>query len=153
MIGTHRIGKNALPRMIGVRALGREQFLGLAARAGLGFCARDLQQGKIIDRAGPGQLKIIEGRVSAGRRKLRERSRKKSHVPQRRSDESAPRDAALHPAVFEVLAGEELRSRSGAGKKSGDAAGKALAKLTPGDVEFWLDDRGKANGSETSGGR
>jgi hypothetical protein len=129
MIGMHGIGKNALPRMIGICAPGREQFLRLAAWAGPGFCARDLQQREIVDGAGPGQLEIFEGGVSAGSRKLRERSGKKSHMPQRRSDEGAPRDAALHPAILEILAGEEFRSGCSASKKSDDAAGKTLALL------------------------
>src|SRR5260370_14667538 len=78
-----RIGEDVLPRMEGISALSRERFRRFAARAGLGFGTLHLHKRKIMDRAGPGEFRVLERvKVACGGRELRGGDYAKKEVPQ-----------------------------------------------------------------------
>ena len=94
------IGEDALARMKGVGALGRESLRGFAARGRFGFGALHLHQRKIIDRAGPCELRVLErGIVERRGRKLRERHHDKDEVPQGGGNQGTAGNPPLDPAI------------------------------------------------------
>src|SRR6266699_1166844 len=94
MIGMYGIGENALARMEGIGAFRWKRLGGLAARACFGF--RTLHQRKIFDRAGPGELRVLEGgKVARGCGEPRGRHNDKNDVPEGSGNNGAAWNAAL----------------------------------------------------------
>src|SRR6266404_990256 len=86
--------------MEGVGALGRGSLRGFAARAWFGSGTFHLHQRKIIDRARPCELGVLE-RGIVGRRggELRERHDNKNEVPQGGGNQGTAGNVPLNPAV------------------------------------------------------
>src|SRR5580704_3127073 len=120
----YRVGDDALARMEGVGAFGGNRLGRVAGQNRLGLCGANLQSREVFDGAGPGELGIIKGGVvmnDCG--KPGDRRYKKNNVPQRGGENGALGNAALDPAIAEVIAAEEFSGGEGAGEERADAAG------------------------------
>ena len=75
-------------------------------------------------------------------------------MPQRGGEDGTLGDAALDPAIAEVIACEKFSGGERAGEKGADAAEETLMEVAPGDVELGLDEdgRGRTNGGHPRGG-
>src|SRR5256885_7748772 len=101
----HGIRKNSLPRMKCVSAFGSGWLLLCGARTWLWLRGANLEQRKIFDRSGPGELSVRESRVFPGTGKLRERHSKKCNVPKSRGKNRAARQPAFNPDISENACG------------------------------------------------
>ena len=99
---------------------------------------RRADEGKILDRAGPGDLGVIEGVIALGTLDIRERHDNESNMPERGGENSAARDAALDPGILEKTCREQASGDARATEEFGKVAGDALVELSPADVELRL---------------
>jgi hypothetical protein len=135
-----RIRKDALPWMKRIGTLGRWRLFRFTFWTRLGLRSLSVQEGKIIDRPGPGELRVIKRRIMARRRgELRERHEEKNGVPQSSSDQSTARDSPLHPAIFEKSASEKILSNIRSAEQRSHTTAYSLVKTSPGDVQLRLD--------------
>ena len=63
IIRTDGIRDDALARMERVGCFGSDGFIRLGVQDGLGFCGGNFERGEIFDRAGPGELRVVECRI------------------------------------------------------------------------------------------
>src|SRR5271168_1046977 len=140
MIGMYGIGDDALPRMKRVGALWRKRLRRIGMRGRLRFRCANLESREVLDGAGPGKLRVVEGRVVAkGCGQQRERRHEKDNVPQRGGKYGALRYASFYPTIAEVVAGEKFSRCERPGEENADAARKALMEVAPRNVELGLD--------------
>src|SRR5580704_979975 len=152
MRGVHRISKDALPWMKGVRPLRWQRFFRLAARTGVGLVPLVFHEGKIIDRPRPGELCVVEGGIMPGRSgDPRIRQDQKDDMPQRSGEQGTARNSPLDPAILKETAGQKILRNTGPAEKRRDAASNALMKASPGEIEFRLVPSSQARGSGRSG--
>src|SRR6266436_6466392 len=152
----HRIGDDALARMEGVGAFGGNRLGRVAAQNRLGLCRGNFESREVLDGAGPSELGIIKDGVAMNDcGEPGDRRYKKNDVPQRSGEDGAFGNAALDPAIAEIVAGEKFSGGKGAGEESADAAEETLMEVAPGNVELGLhhDGRGRMNGGHPRGGR
>jgi hypothetical protein len=143
-----RIGEDALPWMKSIGAGRRKRFVRLTARAGLGFGAFYRKKRKIVDRSGPGELRIFEGRSMASRSgKFWKRHQHKNEVPQCRRDHRANRNFSFNPAVLEKTSRQKVLRDFRPAEECGDATSHALMKASPGEIQLRFMAASQAHGS------
>ncbi len=72
-------------------------------------------------------------------------------MPESSDEHGALGNAALDPAIAEVVAGEKFSDVVGAGKQCAEMANGALVEVAPGDVQLGLDDDGRRRRSRDGG--
>jgi len=153
MVRMCRVSENALPWMESVSAFLRERFLRFAAGTGLGFGSLRRQERQIGDRPRPGEFRVIERGIVAGRGpKLREGHEKKSDMPQRRGNQGTAGNTSLDPAVLEETFRQKILRNVGPGENGANAASDALMKTSPSEVKLRFVPGLRARGSGRSGG-
>ena len=152
MVRMCRVSEDALAGMESVSAFLRERFFRLAARTGLGFGTLRRQERQIGDRPRPGEFRVVERGIVAGRSlELREGHEKKSYMPQRRGNQGTAGNASLHPAVLEKTFRQKILGNASPGENGANAASDALMKTSPSKIQLRFMPGLQAHGSGRRG--
>src|SRR4029077_11845565 len=110
------ISKNSLPRMECVGACRRRQLALREARDQFWLRCANLEQRKILNLSGPGELRICERGICFRPGNLRKRHSNKSNVPEGSGTNCPARETAFDPHILEKTGGEKILGEASAAK-------------------------------------
>ena len=134
----YRVRENSLPRMERVGACGRRQLALRGVRNHFWLRCANLEQRKILNLSGPGELRVCERGICFRPGNLRKRHSNKSNVPERCRENCAAWETAFDPDIFEKTGGEKILGEAGAAEQFREIAGDALVELSPAEFELRL---------------